>query len=116
MHGFQYESLLSENYENPTIFRHCWKEYSICTDSSQAALNSISFSVIKSMIVKDCLAMLYVLGASNSIDLVWVPSHTNVDENEITDMLGKHGSDSLFILQEAMAFNWLLWRSKESME
>uniref|UniRef100_T1H0N6 RNase H type-1 domain-containing protein n=1 Tax=Megaselia scalaris TaxID=36166 RepID=T1H0N6_MEGSC len=60
------------------------KNIVICTDR-KAAINAISSWVIKLKLVLDCVKMLNNLGNCNKVFLIWVPSHSNLEGNDIDE-------------------------------
>ena len=67
-----------------------WNIY-ILSDS-QAALESLDSLQINFKLVWDCHQYLLKLAEHNRIQLVWVPRHMAINENEITDELTRQGS------------------------
>ncbi len=77
------EHWLTEDYHGKTI--------DICSDS-QAALNAISSVQFNSKLVLECRKLLMRLAEKNSVSLIWVPGHTDVQGNEFADELARNGS------------------------
>ena len=75
--------LFEENLQNQNI--------AVFVDS-QAAINAISSSTIKSKTVLQCIKNLNKLGLANNILVAWTPSHAGFHGNEIADTLAKSGS------------------------
>lgn len=63
----------------------------ICVDS-QAALKALESIHSTSIIVRDCKELLTKLSVSHDITLMWVPGHSNVEGNEMADLLARQGS------------------------
>jgi ribonuclease HI len=64
----------------------------ICVDS-QAALKALISPQIKSRVVLDCVTALQNLSEINTVELIWVPGHSNVLGNEEADRLAREGID-----------------------
>ncbi|XP_017490460.1 PREDICTED: uncharacterized protein LOC108378663 [Rhagoletis zephyria] len=59
---------------------------------SQAALLAIASPVTKSKLVGECKVILRSVSQSNTVSLVWVPGHRNIEGNEKADELAKAGA------------------------
>ena len=57
---------------------------------------------VKSKLVLECLECLSELATHNSVQLVWVPGHEGILDNERADELVKKGADTPFIGPEAV--------------
>jgi ribonuclease HI len=68
----------------------------IFTDS-QAAIKALSSCKVGSGLVWECLQLLTELARYNTVNLCWVPGHTNIEGNERADELAKQGSSSALI-------------------
>lgn len=66
---------------------------------SQSALKSLGGYVFSSKTAWNCLQSLQELGAQNKVKLLWVPSHLDIEGNEMADTLAKEGRDSDAILE-----------------
>ena len=75
---------------NPTIITPA---IHICTDS-QAALQALTATIIRSRTVLMTLNYLHNLSLHTSITLHWVPAHSGIPGNEIADTLANIGSDT----------------------
>ncbi len=67
----------------------------ICSDS-QSALKAISGYKIQSSVILNCREKLQSLAENNSVKLVWVPGHSNIQGNEMADSLAKAGAEKSF--------------------
>lgn len=72
------------------------KEIKICCDS-RAALSAVSACKVESRLVLDCINALNLLGASNDLGLLWIPSHSSYEGNEAADELARAGSAAALI-------------------
>jgi ribonuclease HI len=63
----------------------------ICSDS-QAALKALDSPSIKSCSVLNCFQALQEISVANSVQLTWVPGHSDIVGNEIVDSLAKQGT------------------------
>jgi ribonuclease HI len=64
----------------------------ICVDS-QAAIKAIESVSTTSSLVRDCKRSICTLGNKCNLNIIWVPSHVNIQGNEIADTLARQGSD-----------------------
>lgn len=64
----------------------------ICVDS-QAAIKALASTEVKSTLVKECREALIALAATREVSIIWVPGHTNVEGNDLADLLARQGSD-----------------------
>jgi ribonuclease HI len=84
--------------------RHCMqkeflnKRISICSDS-RAALQALMSWKLDSKLVLECRNLLQELANSNSLTLVWVPGHSEIEGNEKADELAREGSAKTPIAQ-----------------
>jgi Ribonuclease HI len=62
--------------------------------ASQAALKALESVTLKSKLVLECLECLNELATHNSVELVWVPGHEGILDNERADELAKKGADT----------------------
>ena len=70
------------------------------------ALESVT---LKSKLVLECLECLNELATHNSVELVWVPGHEGILDNERADELAEKGADpSLYLAYRTV------WSSKQS--
>jgi hypothetical protein len=76
-----------EGYHGQTI--------DICSDS-QASLKAVSSVQLKSKLVFECRKLLTSLAETNSVTLIWVPGHANVQGKENADKLAREGSEMDF--------------------
>lgn len=77
-----------ENLERGFTNKHIY----ICSDS-QAALLALKSFRVSSELVSECRAALTRLCMQNSVKLLWVPGHSNIDGNEEADQLARQGSN-----------------------
>jgi ribonuclease HI len=99
----QYTSVFqAETYAISVCVKHCLMEgyhgktIDICSDS-QASLKTISSVQFKSKLVLECRKLLMSLAETNTVTLIWVPGHTNVQGNENADELARKGSEMDFV-------------------
>ena len=59
---------------------------------SQAALQAINSTRVKSRLVLDIIDQLNTLGTTHQVELRWIPGHEGVPGNERADELARHGS------------------------
>lgn len=59
---------------------------------SQAALFAINRTAPTSTTVTDCVRLLNLLGAANTVNLSWIPGHSGFAGNELADRLAKAGT------------------------
>jgi hypothetical protein len=64
---------------------------------SQAALKAMRAHSIDSKLTAECLDTLKDLSTNSNVTLTWVPSHTEVEGNEIADQLFNKSAESCFI-------------------
>lgn len=67
------------------------KNIAIYTDS-QVAISALSSCIIKSLTVGECSQKLKAICSINSVTLIWVPGHSEVEGNTISDLLAKQGA------------------------
>jgi ribonuclease HI len=66
----------------------------ICSDS-KAAIQALSSFRFSSKLVLECRKNLQDLAASNSVTLIWVPGHSDIEGNERADSLAREGSSKI---------------------
>ena len=104
---------LEYNYVNKNIY--------IMSDS-QATLKALMQFRVNSKIVWNCLEQINNLSRSNTLKLIWVPGHSNIEGNDIADRLAREGSASTFVGEEpylgialqtakSAIFEWLIDKS-----
>ncbi|XP_015173372.1 PREDICTED: uncharacterized protein LOC107064813 [Polistes dominula] len=76
-------SILERGYYGKHIY--------ICSDS-HTALRLVHSTVVKSVLVKDCVDFLTRLGSVNRVRLLWVPGHSGVQGNERAHELARLGA------------------------
>lgn len=80
--------ILERNILNSNIY--------ICSDS-QAALRALLSPRISSKLIAECRDKLNKLCSSNSVTLLWVPGHSDIEGNERADELARNGSEHPFV-------------------
>lgn len=79
------EKLQDENVMEKTIY--------ICSDS-QASLKALSSYCFSSKLTIECLNSINNLTRNNTVHLIWVPGHSDVEGNEKADELARKGSET----------------------
>ena len=69
------------------------RQITILSDST-SSIQALDKIKIKSHSVSSCKNALRKLTKRNTVKLIWIPSHSNYDGNEIADILAKAGSKS----------------------
>ena len=77
------------------------KKVYVCTDS-QSSIQAIGAPCVRSRAVLDCKVSLNELGKSNSVTIIWVPSHCGIPGNEKADRLANRGASMNFTGPEPM--------------
>ena len=70
------------------------KDVVICSDS-KAALMALAQPEVKSALVRDCKLACRRLREKTALSTMWVPGHSDIQENEEADRLAREGSSQL---------------------
>jgi hypothetical protein len=72
----------------------------LCSDS-QAAIKAFDNYQINSKLVWNYHQSLEKLGKHNRVQMIWVPEHEGIQDNETVDQMAKLGAESLLIGSES---------------
>lgn len=72
------------------------RRINICSDS-QATLKALQSPRFTSVLVEECFQAVQSLAEKNQVWLLWIPGHSGLDGNELSDQLAKQGSTTQFI-------------------
>lgn len=92
----------AELYAIEICVRECLRRKTIRTaihimSDSQAALQALRSTKVRSGLIDNCLTLLNELGQKNKLTLYWIPGHEGYEGNERADCLAKRGAQRKFI-------------------